>query len=57
MRPSLVDVTRGLDGGTMIEQAHGVLTEAAYGVGYYREESNAKGFVLVCVLAVCSSRL
>jgi hypothetical protein len=34
----IVDVTRGLDGGTMIEQAH-VLVETASGVGDHREQA------------------
>jgi hypothetical protein len=29
----VVDITRGLESGTMIEQAHSILMKAAYGVG------------------------
>jgi len=47
----VVDVARGLDNGTMTEQAHSVLVEAAYGVGYHKEHSNVEGFEWASVLA------
>jgi len=61
----VVDVTRGLDSGSMIEQAHRILMHVVYSVGYHREEGNveattgrramwAKGFVWLCVLAILS---
>jgi len=53
MRP-VVDVARGLDSCTMMEQAHSILMKAADGVGYYREESNVEGFVWAYVLAILS---
>ena len=34
----VVDVARGLDSGSMIEQAHRILMQTPYGVGYSREE-------------------
>jgi hypothetical protein len=46
----LDDVARGLNAGSMIEQANSVLVEAAYGFGYHREESDVEGFVWACVL-------
>ena len=49
-----VDVARGLDSGTMIEQVHCILVKAAYGVSYHREEGNVEGFVWACVLAILS---
>jgi len=52
----VVDVARGLDSGTMTAQAHNILMKAAYGVGYYRKESNVEGFVWACVLAILSVR-
>ena len=50
--PLVVDVARGLDRGSMIEQAHRVLMHVAYSVGYHREKGNVKGFVWSCVLAI-----
>ena len=35
--PLVVDVARGLDSGSMIEQAHRVFMQAAYCVGYHWE--------------------
>ena len=32
----VVDVARGLDSGSMIEQAHRILMQASYSVGYHR---------------------
>ena len=55
--PLVVDVARGLDRGSMIEQAHRVLMHAAYCVGYHWEESNVKGFVWSCVFAILSGGL
>jgi len=40
----VVDVARGLDSGSMIEQAHRILMQVSYSVGYHREEGNV-GFV------------
>ena len=56
----VVDVARGLDSGSMIEQAHRVLmhhTTVAYSVGYHREKGKVKGFVWLCVLAILSGGL
>ena len=53
----VVDVTRGLDSGSMIEQAHRVFMQAAYRVGYHCEKGNVKGFVWLCVLAILSGGL
>ena len=50
----VVDVTRGLDSGSMIEQAHRVLMHVAYSVGYHWEKGNVKGVVWLCVLAILS---
>ena len=47
----VVDVARGLDSGSMIEQAHRILMQVSYSVGYHREEGNV-GFVWSCVLAI-----
>jgi hypothetical protein len=33
----VVDVARGLDSGSMIEQAHHILMQVSYSVGYHRE--------------------
>jgi len=38
----VVDVARGLDSGSMIEQAHRVLMHVSYSVGYHREEGNVE---------------
>ena len=38
----VVDVTRGLDSGSMIEQAHRILMQVSYSVGYHREEGNVE---------------
>ena len=43
----VVDVARGLDSGSMIEQAHRVLMHVAYSVGYHWEEGNVKGLCMV----------
>jgi hypothetical protein len=43
----VVDVARGLDSGSMIEQAHRILMQVFYSVGYHREEGNVEGFVCV----------
>jgi hypothetical protein len=48
----VVDVARGLDSGSMIEQAHRILMQALYGVGKDKEECNVEGFVWACVLAI-----
>ena len=45
----VVDVARGLDSGSMIEQAHRILMQVPCSVGYHREEGNVEGFVWVCV--------
>jgi hypothetical protein len=50
----VVDVARGLDRGSMKEQAHRILMQVPYSVGYHREEGNVEGFVWVCVLAILS---
>jgi len=50
--PLVVDVARGLDRGSMIEQAHRVFMHVAYSVGYQREKGNVKGFVWLCVFAI-----
>jgi hypothetical protein len=50
----VVDVARGLDSGSMIEQAHRILMQISYSVGYHREEGNVEGFVWSCVLAILS---
>ena len=55
--PLVVDIARGLDRGSMIEQAHRVLMHAAYCVGYHWEEGNVKGFVWSCVFAILSGGL
>ena len=34
----VVDVARSLDSGSMIEQAHRILMQVSYSVGYHREE-------------------
>jgi hypothetical protein len=38
----VVDVARGLDGGSMIEQAHRILMQVPCRVGYHREEGNVE---------------
>ena len=43
----VVDITRGLDSGRMIEQAHRVLMHVAYSVGYHREEGNVEGLCMI----------
>ena len=55
--PLVVDVARGLDRGSMIEQAHRVFMQAAYCVGYHGEKGNVKGFVWSCVFAILSGGL
>jgi hypothetical protein len=50
--PLVVDVHRGLDRGSMIEQAHRVFMQAAYCVGYQWEKGNVKIFVWLCVFAI-----
>jgi hypothetical protein len=35
----VVDVARGLDSGSMIEQAYRILRQVSYSVGYHREEA------------------
>ena len=50
----VVDLARGLDSGSMIEQAHRILMQVPYTVGYPREEGNVEGFVWACVLAILS---
>ena len=50
----VVDIARGLDSGSMMEQAHRILMQVPYRVGYHREEGNVEGFVWVCVLAILS---
>ena len=35
----VVDVARGLDSGSMIEQAYRILRQVPYSVGYHREEA------------------
>jgi hypothetical protein len=45
----VIDVARGLDNGSMIEQAHRILMQEPDSVGYLREEGNVEGFVYVCV--------
>ena len=50
----VVDVARGLDSGSMIEQAHRIQMQVPYSVGYHREEGNVEGFVWACVLAILS---
>ena len=55
--PLVVDVARGLDSGSMIEQAHRVFMHAAYCVGYHGEKGNVKGFVWSCVFAILSGGL
>ena len=52
--PLVVDVARGLDSGSMIEQTHRILMQVSYSVGDYREEGNVEGFVWWCVLAILS---
>jgi len=51
----VVDVARGLDRDSMKEQAHRILMQVPYSVGYHREEGIVEGFVWVCVLAILSS--
>jgi len=41
----VVDVARGLHSGSMKEQAHRILMQVPYSVGYHREEGNVEGFV------------
>jgi hypothetical protein len=48
----VVDVARGLDSGSMVEQARRILMQAPYSVGYHREEGNVEDFVWACVLAI-----
>ena len=55
--PLVVDVARGLDSGSMIEQAHRVFMQAAYCVGHHWEKGNVKGFVWSCVFAILSGGL
>jgi len=43
----VVDVARGLDSGSMIEQAHRILMQISYSVGYHREEGNVEGLCMV----------
>ena len=50
--PLVVDVARGLDSGSMIEQTHRIRMQVSYSVGDYREEGNVLGFVWLCVLAI-----
>ena len=50
----VVDVARGLDSGSMIEQAHRILMQVSYSVGYHGEEGNVEGVVWACVLAILS---
>jgi len=38
----VVDVARGLDSGSIIEQAHRILMQVSYSVGYHREEGNVE---------------
>ena len=48
--PLVVDVARGLDSGSMIEQAHRVFMQAAYRVGYHWEKGNVKAlYGCVCL--------
>ena len=56
-KPLVVDVTRGLDSGSMIEHAHRVFMHAAYSVGYHREKGNVKGFVFMTPDKVASTHL
>jgi len=45
----VVDVARGLDSGSMIEQAHCILMQVPYSVGYHREDGNVEGLCMgVC---------
>ena len=44
----VLDVARGLDSGSMIEQAHRILMQVPYSVGYHREEGNVEVFVRAC---------
>ena len=44
----VVDVARGLDSGSMIEQAHRILMQVSYSVGYHREEGNVELCMVVC---------
>ena len=46
--PLVVDVARGLDSGSMIEQAHRILMQVSYSVGYHREEGNVGLCMVVC---------
>jgi hypothetical protein len=50
----VVDIARGLDNGSMTEQAHRILMQVPYSVGDHREEGNVEGFVWACVLAILS---
>jgi len=50
----VVDVARGLDSGSMIEQAYCILMQVPCSVGYHREEGNVEGVVWACVLAILS---
>jgi len=50
----VVDVARGLDSGSMIEQANCILMQVPCSVGYHREEGNVEGVVWACVLAILS---
>ena len=43
----VVDVARGLDSGSMIEQAPRILMQVSYSVGYHREEGNVEGLCMV----------
>ena len=52
----VVDVARGLDGGSMIEQAHRILMQVSYSVGYHREEGNVEAlYGRVCLRYLASA--
>ena len=52
----VVDIARGLDSGSMIEQAHRILMQVPYSVGYHREEGNVEAlYGRVCLRYLASA--
>ena len=53
----VVDVARGLDSGSMIEQTHRILMHVAYSVGCHREEGNVEAlYGRVCLRYLASAQ-
>jgi hypothetical protein len=52
----VVDIARGLDSGSMVEQAHRILMQVSYSVGYHREEGNVEAlYGRVCLRYLASA--